>query len=90
MTVTVYSLSFVNPDGGKVHGSISWDKYTPKRLEAKLCPHITKTEVDYPVWSVTAPHNRKGLDLLVGKTKRKASAMGLTLVSERETAYAVR
>ena len=90
MTVTAYLSTFADPKGQKDHGSIFWDKYTPKRLKATLCPHITASEVDYPVWSVTAPNNRKGLELLVGKTKRKASGMGLTLVSEKETAYAVK
>ncbi len=90
MTVTVYSLSFIDPDGGKVLGSIFWDKYTPKRLKATLCPHITESEVDYPAWSVTAPHNRKGLDLLIEKTKKKAEDMGLVLKSEKETSFPVR
>jgi hypothetical protein len=90
MTVTVYSLSFINADGGKVRASIFWDKYTPKRLKATLCPHITELEVDYPTWSVTAPHNRKGLDLLIEKTKKQAAKMDLTLTSEKETASPVR
>ena len=90
MTVTVYLLSFIYPDGGKVHGSIFWDKYAPKRLKATLCSHISESEVDYPTWSVTAPHNRKGLDMLITKTKKKAVAMGLALKSEKETSFPVR
>lgn len=90
MTVIVYSLTFSTPDGGKVRGSIFWDKYTPKRLKATLCPHITESEVDYPTWSVAAPHNRKGLDLLIEKTKKKAAAMGLAIKSEKETSFPVR
>lgn len=90
MTVTVYTFSFAAPEAGKVHGSIFWDKYTPRRLKATLCPHITESTVDYPAWSVTAPNNRKGLDLLIGKTKRKAASMDLVLMSEKETAYPVR
>lgn len=90
MTVTVYSLSFSSPDGGKVRGSIFWDKYTPRRLKATLCPHITESELDYPTWSVTAPHNHKGLDLLIEKTKKQAAKMDLTLTSEKETSFPVR
>ena len=89
MTVTVYIASFVGADGKAFHGSIFWDKYSPRRLVANLCPHISPLEVDYPVWKLTASHTRSGLEKLRLKMKGKASKMHLTLVSEGETKFAV-
>jgi hypothetical protein len=90
MTTTVYTASFTDAGGKKFHGTISWDKYTLRRLDAKICPHITESEVDYPVWTQTASHGRSGLETLVKIMKAKATKMGLTLVSEGETAFAVK
>ncbi len=90
MTVTVYIATFVGADGKKFHGTISWDKYTPRRLDATLCPQITESEVDYPLWKQTATHDRSGLEALIKKLKDKTAKMQLTLVSEGETAFPVR
>lgn len=88
MTVTVYQATFVDATGKKFHGSISSDKYTPRQLDATICPHITDSEVDYPIWTAKAANNRSGQDTLVRKMKSESERLGLALVEEGETAYA--
>lgn len=88
MTVTVYQASFADSTGKKFHGSISSDKYTPKRLDAAIAQHISAHETDYPVWTDHAASGREGMRLLIRKITRKAQAMKLTLIEEAETKYA--
>ena len=88
MTVTVYNASFTDATGKQFHGAISWDKYTPRWLNATICPHISASEVDYPIWTARASNDRKGLTSLVQKTQGKAKRLALTLVSDGETAFA--
>ncbi len=90
MTVTVYIAKFSASGGRNLSGTVSWDKHTPRRLDAQLCPFIGPSEVDYPVWTRHAPYGREGLVRLIGALKKKTLAMGLTLVSEEETDFAVR
>ncbi len=90
MTVTTYLATFADPKGQKYHGSIFWDKYTPRRLIANLCPHINSLEVDFPVWKLSAAYSRSGLEKLTIRMKGKASKMNLTLVSEGETKFSVK
>jgi hypothetical protein len=90
MTTTVYTATFVDADGKKFHGTICWDKYSPRRLDATLCRHITESEVDYPQWTQSAPYGRGGLETLMRRMKSKTAKMHLTLVSEAETAFSVR
>jgi hypothetical protein len=87
MTVTSYIAKFSDPEGKKFHGSIFWDKYHPKRLTAQICPHISDSEVDYPVWTATATNGRTGFDALVAKMKGRAMRMDLQLGSEAETKF---
>jgi len=88
MTVTVYSAKFSSVNG-LYAGSISWDKYTPKKLDGRMCRYIDTHTVDYPVWSLSAHYSRKGLNKLVNSLKARAMAMGLILVSEGETRFAI-
>jgi hypothetical protein len=88
MTVTVYQATFANATGKKFNGSISSDKYTPRRLGATICPHITVNEVDYPIWTAKDASTRSGLASLVRKMRSKATQLGFTVVKEGETAYA--
>jgi len=90
MTTTVYIATYTDSDGKKFYGSIRWDKYTPRRLNATICPHVTETEVDYPVWTQNSSYGRTGLEALVKKMKAKAAKMALALVSEEETAFRVK
>lgn len=88
MTVTVFNATFAKATGETIAGSISWDKYTPRRLDAKLCPHISDCEVDYPIWTVRGANTRAGMEALVAKMQQKAKAMKLTCTEEAETKYA--
>lgn len=87
MTVTVYHASFTDATGKAFHGGISWDKYTPKLLDATICPHLSASEVDYPIWTARATHTRSGVTSLVQKMKARAGRLKLTMVSEAETKY---
>jgi hypothetical protein len=90
MTTTVYIAKFSFNGTREFSGTVSWDKYTPKMLDAKLCAYIGPNTVDYPAWSQKAPYERSGLQRLVGAMKKQALIMGLSLVTERETKFAVR
>lgn len=88
MTVTVFNATFADAKGAKFHGSISSDKYTPKRFDATICPHISASETDYPIWTAHATNSREGMLSLIAKMKKKAKALKLTLTKEAETKYA--
>lgn len=88
MTVTAYLATFTDPKGQKFHGSIFWDKYHPRSFTATICPHITESEVDYPVWKVNAVYGREGLESLIEKMKGRAKKLELQMVSEKETEFA--
>lgn len=88
MTVTVFNAKFAKATGEKIAGSISWGKYTPRILDAKLCPHISECEVDYPIWTVRGANTRAGMEALVAKMQRKATTMRLTTLKAAETRYA--
>ena len=88
MTVTVFNAKFSKATGEKIAGSISWDKYTPRSLDATLCPHISECEVDYPIWTVRAKNTRAGMEALIAKMQRKAKSLELTTLNATETRYA--
>ena len=65
MTTTVYIAKFSFNGTREFSGTVSWDKYTPKMLDAKLCAYIGPNTVDYPAWSQKAPYERSGLQRLL-------------------------
>ena len=91
MTVTYYVAEFTDSTGQKFVGQVFWDKYHQRRLQVTICPLVSPSMADYPIWETSGGfkvQNRAEMLAMVEKLKAKALKLGLALQSERETQYA--
>lgn len=91
MTVTHYVAEFADIAGQKFVGEVFWDKRHQRRLHATICPLLSASTADYPVWKASGPYrtqNRVEMDAMVTKLKNAAAKRHLTLTSERLTEFA--
>lgn len=89
MTVTFYTAEVEDPvTGQRHHGSITWDKYHPRRLTATIGRVLQDSTVDYAAWKASSTNNRAGLDALIQKMERHVKSEGFQLKTSEETKFA--
>ncbi|MDE2107034.1 MAG: hypothetical protein KGL39_58040 [Patescibacteria group bacterium] len=85
MTTTTYLADFTDANSGKFHGSIAWDKHTPRVLFATLGRVLPDGVVDYPSWNKSTPHTARRERALVTAMQREAATRGWSLTFEEFT-----
>lgn len=91
MTVTHYVAEFTDSTGKRLVGEVFWDKRHQRRLHATICPLLSSSLADYPIWKTSGHYsaqNRAEMDAMVQKLKDAAAKRLLTLTSERLTDFA--